>query len=113
MNKLWVDDMRSAPEGWDLAVSSAQALKMLQEKTYDVVSLDHDLGWLTLEEMRAKIDAIEAKGGTPGEYDTIDTTRPIVLHWCETNTWPDEVTIHSSNPVGRQWLQGMIDEYKP
>ena len=42
--KLYVDDMRKAPEGWDQAWSFHEAIHMLQTGNYEVVSLDHDLG---------------------------------------------------------------------
>jgi hypothetical protein len=41
-----------------------------------------------------------------------DTTRPIVLWCCENDFWPVEVRIHTANPVGRDWLEGMIERYK-
>jgi CheY-like chemotaxis protein len=39
-----MDDERECPEGWDLAQNSYEAIRMLIENEYDVVSLDHDLG---------------------------------------------------------------------
>ena len=52
------------------------------------MSLDHDLG---------------------GE----DTPRPVVIWFCEADYWPTEVVVHSANPVGIEWLEGMIERYKP
>lgn len=87
--RLWVDDERPAPSPeWDVARTSTEALDMLGAGRYTLVSLDHDLG---------------------GD----DTTRRIVLHWCETGEWPQHVRVHSANPVGVEWLTGMIDRYKP
>lgn len=98
--KLWVDDIRTPPDdSWEWVKTSAQAIKALSEtKTlcreksaiynFEVVSLDHDLG---------------------GD----DTTRPIVLWCCENEFWPLKVVVHSANPVGREWLEGMIERYKP
>ena len=54
----------------------------------EVMSLDHDLG---------------------GD----DTTRPIVLWMCENEFWPAKVVVHSANPVGIDWLEGMIERYQP
>ena len=55
---------------------------------YDEISLDHDLG---------------------GE----DTTRPVVLWMCEHDVWPGTIYVHSSNPVGVDWLIGMCERYAP
>lgn len=90
--KMWVDDLRPAPEGWTWITSSAMAISQLYNyKTIgarmEAMSLDHDLG---------------------GD----DTTRSVVLWCCERNWWPDEVFVHTANPVGREWLEGMIERYK-
>ena len=91
--KIWVDDLRARP-GWDWvqAWSSSEAILLLEncrdaEFDIELISLDHDLG---------------------GD----DTSRPIVLWMCENEWWPEEVVVHSQNPVGREWLQGMIARYK-
>lgn len=84
--KLWVDDLRPAPEGWHWAKTSAETIAALDERRWDVMSLDHDLG-----------------GG--------DTSRRAVLWLCENGNWPDEVRVHSANPVGVEWLTGMVSRY--
>ena len=92
--KIWVDDIRTPPDDslWWIAKNSHQAIWMLNrlkdnKVNVDLMSLDHDLG---------------------GE----DTTRPVVIWMCENNYWPNEVVVHSANPVGRSWLEGMIERYK-
>lgn len=99
--KLWVDDERRAPEGWVWATRPAEAISALATGAVTHLSLDHDLG----------IDP------TTGEAIT---ARPIMLWLCEMSTthpqqryWPDQVCVHSQNPVGRQWLEAMIDRYRP
>lgn len=87
--KVWVDDLRPAPQGWVWVTTSTAAIELLsQGRDIEVMSLDHDLG---------------------GE----DTTRPIVLWMCEHQVWPAEVVVHSANPVGVEWLTGMIERYQP
>lgn len=91
--KMWVDDQRPAPEGWTWILTSKMAISQLFNykmigARMEAMSLDHDLG---------------------GD----DTTRAVVLWCCERNWWPDEVFVHTSNPVGREWLEGMIERYKP
>jgi len=90
--KIWVDDIRYPPPGWAWAKNSDMALRMLDilrlvDAKPEVVSLDHDLG---------------------GD----DTSRRIVLWFCEHDWWPVEVRVHSANPVGVEWLEGMISRYK-
>lgn len=90
--KIWVDDLRPAPTGWVWSKTSRNAIDTLLlagAGAVDALSLDHDLG---------------------GE----DTTRPIVLWLCENpHYWPEVVSVHTQNPVGEEWLRGMIERYKP
>lgn len=86
--RLWVDDLRAPPAGWVWARSSSEAIGMLKVSAFDAVSLDHDLG---------------------GD----DTSRRIVLWFCEHDLWPEHVYIHTANPVGREWLEGMAVRYGP
>ena len=41
--KLYVDDLRHAPEGWALARTVTAAINFLRQFGADVVSLDHDI----------------------------------------------------------------------
>lgn len=93
--KIWVDDIRTPPdESWAWFKDADQTIAYLRvEKTLgccrlEIMSLDHDLG-----------------------YE--NTTRDIVKWMCYNDFWPDEVVVHSQNPVGREWLEGMIKRYKP
>lgn len=93
--KIWVDDIRTPPDHrWMWIKTSAQTIEFLKVVRRTgafplmTMSLDHDLG---------------------GD----DTTRPIVLWMCENEFWPEEVRVHSRNPVGVEWLEGMIARYKP
>lgn len=92
--RLWVDDLRTPPddgEMWTWALSSKEAIQQLALFRNEVIeiSFDHDLG---------------------GD----DTTRRVVLWICETDyPWPPVVRVHTANPVGREWLVGMINRYGP
>lgn len=86
--RLWIDDLRPAPDGWTWAKTSAEAIDALRQGGVMAVSFDHDLG---------------------GD----DTTRPVVLWLCEHDAWPPVVHVHSANPVGVEWLTGMAERYGP
>ena len=88
MIKLWVDDLREPPYGWEWSKTSTDALFALMINDVDEISLDHDLG-------------------------ADDTTRPIVLWMAEHERWPNSVRVHTANPVGREWLVGMVERYGP
>ena len=96
--KIWVDDLREPPDNtwlWCKTSDEAMVFLVLSARSswcgtcrVDEISLDHDLG---------------------GD----DTTRPLVLFMAESGAWPEKVHVHSANPVGREWLEGMIETYKP
>lgn len=87
--KLWIDDERPAPEGFVHAKTSDAALVWLRAvAVWEEVSFDHDLG---------------------GD----DNTRRIMLWMIEEDVWPREITIHTQNRVGRDWLVGMANRYAP
>ncbi|QDK03001.1 hypothetical protein KNU71_gp116 [Streptomyces phage Braelyn] len=92
--KIWVDDERPKPDdSWTPMKNSTVAILLLKALKRRglvprAISLDHDLG---------------------GD----DTARAVVLWMCENEFWPTEVYVHTANPVGRDWLVGMIDRYGP
>jgi hypothetical protein len=88
MAKLYIDDLRPVPDGWVLAKTSAEAIAMLESNpAFEAISFDHDLG---------------------GD----DTSRAVVLWLCEhEDKWPNTAYVHSFNPVGKEWLTGMINRY--
>ena len=96
--RIWVDDIRTPPDkSWVWfktskdCIAELDSLKFFSGRTDRrpaLMSLDHDLG---------------------GD----DTTRPVVLWCCENDFWPVEVRVHSQNPIGRDWLLGMIRRYHP
>lgn len=79
---------------WLWFKDSASTLRWMESRTAnglgigDTMSLDHDLG---------------------GD----DTTRPIVRWMCENEVWAKGIRVHSANPVGRDWIEGMVVRYAP
>lgn len=90
--KLFVDDERepymvdvceNAPSTWIIARSYQAAIDVLSTRAVSHITLDHDLG------------------DGPTGYD--------LCKWMSANfAWPDNVTFHSMNPVGKK---NMMDEY--
>lgn len=99
--KIWVDDVRPAPEGyvWCLTVNEAkcviQNLMALRRITYnetaptiEVIDLDHDAGDFAIY---------------GGDYIKI-------LDWLEKQGWNIPIKIHSMNPVGIQNMRAIIQK---
>lgn len=92
--KIWLDDIRIPPDdSWKWAKTVKEATNWLKYwgEMITHISLDNDLGG----------DSLETEG------------RRVVLFMAEHNIWPKSVTIHSANPVARDYMLGMIDRYKP
>ena len=93
--RLWIDDVREPPDDtWEWVTTSEAAIATLEYFSSEgmlwcdreEISFDHDLG---------------------GD----DTTRPVVI-WMITNGVKfDRYSVHSANPVGAEWLNGMIERY--
>lgn len=92
---LWIDDVREPPgDEWDWVTTSEAAIALLKNfqregmlwYPREAVSFDHDLG---------------------GD----DTTRPVVIWMIENGFRFNNYYVHSANPVGIDWLNGMIERY--
>ena len=86
--KLWIDDIREAPEGytWCKSVNEAKSF-ILHYKNVFLIDIDHDAGDY-------------AKYG--GDYIKL-------LDWLEKNNYHIPIHIHSMNPVGVQNMRAIIE----
>lgn len=89
-SKLWLDDIREAPEGWHHAKTADEAIKALEGGRYSEISLNHDLG--------------PEEAGTG--YDVVKYLEE------QFHTNPDFVmpkwAVHSANPVGRERMEQVL-----
>ena len=101
--KLWMDDLRPAPEGWVWAKSAAEAKRYLETGEVEEASLDHDLG-----------EVQEEPGGASGARTLAEDGSSLVRWMAETGHWPKrKPTVHSMNPVGGAYMRSMIERYGP
>jgi hypothetical protein len=104
--KLWIDDVRPTPEGWDRAYTAPEAIAMLQSRQYTCVSFDHDLGYC---EHCSHMQTMCSHNGNGYEVAcwleeqvATDDTFPI----------PEVMTAHSDNGPGRKRIELAIDSIK-
>ncbi len=94
--KLWLDDLRPAPEGYELVRSVREAQAVIEQietegGTIEVIDLDHDLG-----------DYAQFGGDGIKLLDYLlerDTLYPVKFH--------------TANPVGRANMERMVQRYWP
>jgi hypothetical protein len=91
--KIWLDDVRPAPEGWTWVKSALDVIGHLQIDHVEEVSLDHDLG----------LDFL------PGIYVLEWVEYELAIHGLEARIKSLPVFhIHSANPVGRKNMEAAI-----
>lgn len=96
--KIWLDDVRPAPEGWIWCKNSQEFcsyenLLAFVNGEVEAISFDHDLG-------------IESAGNG---YQIACTLEELVYSERMYRRNLPEFTIHSANPVGRRNIQRAID----
>lgn len=79
---LYVDDLRDCPDGYTLARTCSEAIKILESREVNILTLDHDLG----EDEEGK--------ELPNGYD-------LVKYFCEHGLRVNKIYMHTDNPVGR------------
>ncbi len=91
--KVFLDDVRTAPEGWVHVLWPDQVIALLETGQVADLSLDHDLG-----------DDARGTG-----YDVLPWIENAVV---EHGFLPPRITIHSANPVARARMEAAIESIK-
>lgn len=120
--KLYLDDVRPAPEGWVLAKSVADACAriLLNEDTFEV-SLDFDLGMINDHCETCNDVGWGRPKGHPDycvdcthrilEHDESAPTGIELIHWFDkTGIMPTDIWLHTANPVGRKAMEYAIKD---
>jgi len=91
--KIWLDDLRPAPQDYVLCHSVNEAIRMIEihetTESIDLIDCDHDLGDYA--------------------YDGGDGIK--LLDWLLERGTLYPIRLHTMNPVGRDNMQRMIDRY--
>jgi hypothetical protein len=96
---VYLDDMRKEPKNFILAKTYKECISLLESNNIDILSLDHDLG--------------DFENGK--EYTGYDVAMYIVEKQENEsiNIWPKEIYMHTANPIGRQNMFSLLNNYKP
>lgn len=86
--KLFVDDLRKCPDGWTLARTNTEAIRLLATGHVKEISIDHDIAYFAPD---AKVKIRLAIGE--------ETFQPVVYYICamKPEGRPKEITIHTAN----------------
>ena len=103
--KLWIDDVRPAPEGYDWCKSVSDAQAMIEYiEILKNNAIIHNFGW-SVEEDIELIDIDHDAGNFA--YDGGDYIK--LLDWLEETGRNYPIRIHSMNPVGVANMRRIIE----
>ena len=112
--RLWLDDMRKPPWGYDRwAKTAAECIQMLQDHYITHVSLDHDLH----DEHYGVVESSPGYGEAPTVLDRSsfkEQTGYAVLEWMhEHNRWTQDISVHTLNPRGGDDMMNKLRNRAP
>ena len=90
--QLYLDDLRPTPEGFDRVYSYEEFVAYLERKGLpDFISFDHDLG---------------------EDLSGYDCAKYLVAYCLEHQRSLPDYQVHSQNPVGRENIERLLDNFK-
>lgn len=106
--KLFIDDIREAPDGWTLATTVTEAIRILSRfrNEIDFISIDHDISY-----------PVEVNG-LSRPYPSPETFQAVAYYLADVyerydSTYLPHITIHSANPVGCTTLSAILNRFNP
>lgn len=106
--RLWVDDIRPAPEGWVRARSVTEAIRLLATQAFEEVSLDHDIS------MKVSVGDEEAGYSEPRPFASNETFEPVARYVAAAFDPGDiQVTIHTANGVAGARMKDILIGFNP
>lgn len=97
--KLYIDDIRPAPEGWQQARTVTDAIRFLDMFGLEVtdISFDHDISY-----------AVEV-AGTQRPFPSPENFTAVARYVCACALPKlQSLTIHSANPVGAKEIENIL-----
>ena len=104
--KLYVDDIRPAPEGWQQARTATDAIRFIHQfcDQIDEISLDHDISY-----------AVEVAGTirpfpSPENFSAVARFIYVIYSMAGVDSLP-KIIIHTANPVGAKELDAILSGF--
>jgi hypothetical protein len=105
MKRLYLDDIRPCPFGWEVARTPEEFKRMVLEQEWDEMSLDHDLADIHYEEMDGRLVYTGPRTRPEDGYD--------LVRWLfkqDREKLPkSKPNVHSANPAGAKRMREYID----
>ena len=107
--KIWLDDVRPAPDGWIHVKTVDEAIKYLLTGQVDYISLDNDLG----HAKNACDDCQYHHDNCDCDCHALNPEGYTLVDWMEANNiWPRyKPLVHTDNPYRAEYMNGVIRYY--
>lgn len=100
---LWVDDIRTEPEGWTRAKTVTEAIRLLDMWDVTEVSLDHDIS-----------HKVSIGMGDARPFASDETFEPVARFISRTyNPGKILITIHTANSVAAEKMSKILERFNP
>lgn len=102
--KLFVDDIRPAPEGWQQARTVTDAIKCLAHfaESIEEISLDHDISYAV------EVAGMQRPFPSPESFQAVAYFIAVLYGQVEKKP---AITIHTANPVGARELENILNTF--
>ena len=95
--KLWVDDIRTEPEGWQRARSVTEAIRILDTMEVSEVSIDHDISM-----------KVSVGHGDPRPFASPETFEPVARFIAAKYVPGIVITLHTASSIGAEKMAGIL-----
>ena len=101
--KLYVDDLRKCPEGWTLARTNTEAIRLLATGYVEEISIDHDICVPNVQ----FVNEVVRKRLAIGE----ETFQPVAYYLATMpeSMRPSTINFHTANPEGAAKMKSILD----
>ncbi len=109
--KVWLDDVRPMPEGFDIHAKTAdEAINLLASGQVEMISFDHDLAPEHYAVALAEMDGFDVGGaaGYPDPKTGYDVARWLELAVVKGRVKMPEWSIHTANPPGGDRIRAAL-----
>lgn len=103
--KLYIDDIRKAPEGWTLVTTITGAIRFiaLHGAGTTEISLDHDISH--------KVSVGEVSRPYPCDETFQAVAYFIAEYYKRVELKTPKITLHTANPVGAETMKAILKEF--
>ena len=99
--KLFIDDIRRCPQGWEVARNVTEAIRIIATQNVGEISIDHDSSHGTNENTSTEVSC-------PCDFTAVAY---FIGEKCQNNFINPKITVHSVNPDGAKRIKNILQHY--